>query len=144
MSLRVLIFGTCYAPTDDKVSELRRWIAVNARLNPVGCDLLLVDSNSLEEDHDRALNPLVGIVRFPDNIGHLARGGRDGWGRAFCFGLQYALERELRLRRPHRGRQPVPPAGDADHRGDGRRGIAVSSVPVRGTRWSSATGSRPA
>lgn len=92
MSPRVLIFGTCYAPTDDKVCELRRWIELNARLNPNNIDLLLIDSNSLESDHDRRLNPLVGIFRFPDNIGHLSRGGRDGWGRAFCFGLQYAID----------------------------------------------------
>jgi hypothetical protein len=27
---------------------------------------------------------------FTDNIGHLSRGGRDGWGRAFCRGLSHA------------------------------------------------------
>jgi len=31
------------------------------------------------------------IIGFPDNVGHLARGGRDGWGRAFSQGLLCAL-----------------------------------------------------
>jgi len=32
------------------------------------------------------------IVSFADNIGHLAKNGRDGWGRAFCQGLKIALD----------------------------------------------------
>jgi hypothetical protein len=32
------------------------------------------------------------LYDFGDNVGHLSRKGRDGWGRAFCFGLDYAVE----------------------------------------------------
>lgn len=34
----------------------------------------------------------VWYYTFEDNVGHLSRGGRDGWGRAFCYGLQYAID----------------------------------------------------
>lgn len=34
----------------------------------------------------------IKIKWFPDNIGHLSRGGRDGWGRAFCYGLEAAID----------------------------------------------------
>jgi hypothetical protein len=36
--------------------------------------------------------PRLQVYRFPDNIGHLARGGKDGWGRAFCKGLEMAID----------------------------------------------------
>jgi hypothetical protein len=34
----------------------------------------------------------VELYIFPDNIGHHARGGGDGWGRAFSKGLWWATE----------------------------------------------------
>lgn len=54
------------------------------------CDAMIVDSCS-------PLMPQVpssvGYCAFDDNIGHLSRGGCDGWGRAFCKGLEYAARR---------------------------------------------------
>lgn len=87
--MRVLIFGTCYADTPEKLALLRQWDEVNGLLNK-HCHILLVDSNSLGGEH--SFNATV--LQFWDNIGHLARGGQDGWGRAFCAGLQYAIEHD--------------------------------------------------
>lgn len=53
------------------------------------CDALIVDSNSPLLPHVPAK---VAYYTFADNIGHLSHGGRDGWGRAFCYGLQYAIK----------------------------------------------------
>lgn len=53
------------------------------------CDALIVDSNSPMMPHVPAS---VGYYTFPDNVGHLSRGGRDGWGRAFCHGLERAVD----------------------------------------------------
>lgn len=33
-----------------------------------------------------------GVLRFPDNIGHINTTSRDGWGRAFCKGVEYAFD----------------------------------------------------
>lgn len=52
------------------------------------CTTLLVDSNSPMLPH---VPRDVEYYTFPDNIGHLSHGGRDGWGRAFCHGLSYAV-----------------------------------------------------
>lgn len=85
---RVLIFGTVFVDSEDKAKLVGQWQRLHKHLNP-GCDLLLVDSAS----------PLpwkaesgVIVHDFGDNIGHLARGGRDGWGRAFTWGLQAAID----------------------------------------------------
>jgi hypothetical protein len=85
--MRILIFGTTYVDTPAKQKLARQWRDLHRRINkPI--ELMLVDSASpmLPELHN------VDIHRLPDNIGHLSRGGRDGWGRAFCFGLEYAIE----------------------------------------------------
>lgn len=83
--MRILVFGTVYCDTDERLSLARRWSTLHRRLNPA-CDLLLVDSNS----------PMMidgaPVLQLGDNIGHLSRNGRDGWGRAFCVGLQYAID----------------------------------------------------
>lgn len=89
---RVLIFATTYVDTPEKKRLLELWITTHAALNPE-CDLCLVDSASPLFDVTTLPNVLPTPVlyhEFPDNIGHLARGGRDGWGRAFCKGLDIA------------------------------------------------------
>lgn len=82
--MRVLIFGTCYAATEDAARLTGQWVELHQRLNP-DCDFLLVDSASPL--------PIKGPVwSFDDNIGHLSKRGKDGWGRAFCHGLQVAID----------------------------------------------------
>lgn len=54
------------------------------------CDAMIVDSCSPLLPH---VPSSVWYYGFEDNVGHLSRGGRDGWGRAFCYGLNFAVER---------------------------------------------------
>ncbi|MFO1058559.1 MAG: hypothetical protein U1E53_16520 [Dongiaceae bacterium] len=103
--MRVLVFGTCYCGDESKLRLLEQWAEALRRVAP-GFDHLVVDSNS--PVFDTASLPLLSgfgprgfissepgllapghrsIVSFPDNVGHLSAGGRDGWGRAFCQGL---------------------------------------------------------
>jgi SAM-dependent methyltransferase len=92
-----LIFATTYSDCRERQRLTEQWITITSRLNP-WCDLLIVDSASpvplVGEDFD--MPPRVEIFDFGDNVGHLSRGGRDGWGRAFCKGLDMAVERDYR------------------------------------------------
>ena len=88
--MRILMFGTCYVDDAVKLQEIVNWRTLHAALNPQ-CDLLLVDSASPLSDCFDFNNK---VLQLGDNIGHLARNGRDGWGRAFCAGLQYAIDHD--------------------------------------------------
>ncbi len=83
--MKILIFGTVYCKDEESQNLARQWGEVHTALNPT-CGFLLVDSNSPM--------PVSGVpvLQLGDNIGHLGRNGRDGWGRAFCAGLQYAVD----------------------------------------------------
>jgi len=99
---RTLIVGTCYVDSPHRLRLLRHWIAWHQKVNPQ-CDFLLVDSASpkwidlLETDlagwakHEPGTRQRRAWHSFSDNVGHLSRGGRDGWGRALCFGLDAAV-----------------------------------------------------
>lgn len=96
--LRVLIYGTCYVDSEHRAKMLDHWLSLTTRLNP-DCDILLVDSASplmgggkVEMSTPFQYHPRVRLFSFPDNVGHLSRRGRDGWGRAFCQGLQMAID----------------------------------------------------
>lgn len=81
----ILIFGTSYVDTPERQWLVEQWAQVNQKQNP-DCALLIVDSASP--------NPLpkdVEVYQLGDNIGHLMGTGRDGWGRAFCKGLEIAI-----------------------------------------------------
>jgi len=82
--MKILIFATTYVDTPDKQKLLFQWAKLHRTRNP-DCDFLLVDSAS-----PLALPPGIDTFRFHDNVGHLSRGGRDGFGRAFCWGLDHA------------------------------------------------------
>jgi len=96
-----LIFGTAYVDSDHRVALMGYWITLTEALNP-DCDLLIVDSASPRMKEVAGISsflPYVGTARakrrifdFGDNVGHLSRRGRDGWGRAFCYGLQAAID----------------------------------------------------
>lgn len=88
--MRSLIFGTTYCADEAAFVQVQRWSLLHRALNP-NCDLLLVDSASPVFPTTR-LDPSIIVTRLSDNIGHLARRGQDGWGRAFCEGLQFAQD----------------------------------------------------
>lgn len=81
----ILIFGTVYCDIEAKRTLAKQWGTLHKAMNPY-CDLLLVDSNS------PLAIPDVPLLQLGNNIGHLGRKGKDGWGRAFCAGLQYAID----------------------------------------------------
>ena len=107
--MRVLVFGTSYCGSAQKLRLLDQWADSLQRIAP-DFDHLAVDSCSPVFDAStlpflsrfgvRRFIPsepaplVVGhrsIISFPDNVGHLSAGGRDGWGRAFSQGLLCAL-----------------------------------------------------
>lgn len=127
--MRILIFGTCYVDTEAKARLVQQWVEVNRLVNP-DCDLLLVDSASpkLPGYLDTA------VYQLNDNVGHLARNGQDGWGRAFCAGLQFAIDRGydyvVHIEGDSLCRLPV----STICMNMAFRDVAVQSVPVRGTK----------
>ena len=96
-----LLFGTFYVDSPDRDQLTELWKKLHLTLNGRDCDFLAVDSQSpIKKFED--WTPYDGkrhkrsYFNFPDNIGHLSRRsvtqGRDGWGRAFCKGLEIACE----------------------------------------------------
>src|SRR5258706_7079674 len=104
--VRILIFGTCYCASPARLRLLDQWAEALQRIAPT-VDQLIVDSQSPEFDtsshsflrpfgerHICPSEPALFAVRhrtivsFPENLGQLERGGRDGWGRAFSQGLR--------------------------------------------------------
>jgi hypothetical protein len=100
-SRSTLLFGTFYVDSPDRDNLTDLWKRLHFSLNDRDCDFLSVDSQSpIKKFED--WTPYDGkrhrrmVFNFPDNIGHLSRKGvtegRDGWGRAFCKGLEIACE----------------------------------------------------
>jgi predicted SAM-dependent methyltransferase len=92
----LLIFATTYVDSDARQTLTEQWLELTSALNP-GAPLLLVDSASplpLVSEAWKKQHPSVQyrVFDFGDNVGHLSRGGKDGWGRAFCKGLEIAVE----------------------------------------------------
>ncbi|RUU23682.1 methyltransferase domain-containing protein [Mesorhizobium sp. M7A.T.Ca.TU.009.01.3.2] len=129
---RILVFGTIYVDTPEKQKLAGQWEALHRKVNGWAVDLLLVDSASpvplleVEEGAEK--------YAFPDNIGHLARGGRDGWGRAFCKGLEMAIDGQydyvVHIEGDSLFSKPVLPI----IRKMMADGVKAASVPVEGTR----------
>lgn len=144
---RILIFGTTYVDTPERLQLTRQWVDLHKRLNR-DCDFLLVDSASpllwCDDGSPRpdAAMPDCPIWSFPDNIGHLSRNGpdgpaskgRDGWGRAFCHGLDHAVSQgydyAVHIEGDSLFRLEVAPIVARMR----REGIKVASVPVEGTK----------
>jgi hypothetical protein len=134
---RVLIFATTYVDSPHRKHLVDHWLDLHARLNP-DCDFLIVDSNSpllfAQDFADCSQRSQRMLYRFPDNIGHLSRGGRDGWGRALCKGLEIAAvldyDYAVHIEGDSLFRRPVRPIVDDMN----MRGVDVLSTPVIGTR----------
>lgn len=137
-----LIFATTYADTPERRRLTELWVEVHRAINP-DCDFLIVDSKSPRElqsvaefaNYDPQQRSNMMFYSFPENIGHLSRnGGRDGWGRAFCFGLQAAIdcgyEYVVHIEGDSLFRLPITPI--VRYMRDSS--IDSISVPVKGTR----------
>ena len=84
--MRVLIFGTTWVDTPERMKLFQQWAKLHGSLNP-HCDLLFVDSRS-PLIWAASGNPFHGAIpegvrgfSFPDNIGHLSHGGRARLGK---------------------------------------------------------------
>ena len=99
---KILIFATTYVDSDDRKKLTDQWLTLTMAMNP-DCDILIVDSDSpkkpiIDESKHGTFEVYAGhrsarmLHDFGNNVGHLSRKGRDGWGRAFCFGLQAAVD----------------------------------------------------
>ncbi|QKC83266.1 methyltransferase domain-containing protein [Mesorhizobium sp. NZP2077] len=136
---RILVFGTTYVDTPAKAKLAEQWQALHETLNP-GAHLLLVDSASpewwFEDGSPKPDDTMPGcqVYSFPDNIGHLARGGKDGWGRAFSKGLEMAIDGQydyvVHIEGDSLFSKPVLPI----IRKMMADGVKAASVPVEGTK----------
>ena len=95
MTEKTLIYGTSYIDSPDRAWLIDKWEKLGQRLNP-GVDMLVVNTPAVP-NHFPSLHPSTKVHTFPDNIGHLRSnndGQRDGWGRAMCWGAQYAIDND--------------------------------------------------
>lgn len=88
---KILITGTCYIPDEGKRELALLWGRVARHLNP-GTDIVLIDSAS-PFDPRQFMPPAVEVIRYPESIGAISQGQRDGAGRSFCKSLEIAAER---------------------------------------------------
>lgn len=93
MTAEVTIFGTSYLKDATDLWLFRQWLHLNRTLNP-HARLIVVDSASPVSPYlaDFPRDDGEHLLQLGDNIGHLGKTGRDGWGRAFCHGLEVAGE----------------------------------------------------
>lgn len=91
VSTKTLIYAGCCVQTIDQRDTVRLWARVVQHLNP-GIDVVLFDTQSVF-DPALFLPPGIEIIRYPDNPGHLAQGGRDGAGRTFIDGILLGHQR---------------------------------------------------
>ncbi len=125
------------------------WLRLTVLGNPQ-CDVLIVDTpTSTLNPRPLALNPVYGswfrydkgmgnqrmIYRFDDNIGHLnnVRGGKDGWGRAFTFGLQAAIDGKYDYVAHIEGDLLFKPSVNSVIKKMRNKGIGVASMSLNGT-----------
>lgn len=130
---RVLIYGTFWEDNPTRAHQTDLWVRLHKYLNP-DCELMLIDSQSPHRPTALERHPSIRHFNFPDNIGHLSRRGRDGWGRAFCKGLEIAIEEQYDYAVHIEGdsllRLPVMPIVKEM----ARNGEKVLSTPVTGMR----------
>jgi len=89
--MTTLILGTCYVADDAMRHVVTMWCGLVNRLN-YGTDVLLVDSASPISPVDfTPTSYFMDYLVLGNNVGHLSRGGKDGWGRAICKGIEYAI-----------------------------------------------------
>lgn len=87
MGNRILIFGTSYVASAAAAFTYRLWAHVLRERNP-GAYILAVDTRA---EFGSTRIDGVDVLQLPDNIGHLSKNGRDGWGRAWTRGIDFGL-----------------------------------------------------
>lgn len=99
---KILIAGSAYIDNEGLRELCKLWTRVVSYLDP-HTDVVIIDSCSPYEpgaflkwpvQADESNDGILGgqwIYRFPDNIGHLSRGGEDGAGRTFCKSMELAI-----------------------------------------------------
>lgn len=89
---RILTACTSWIDNEATVELVKLWFRVWHHLNP-GEDIILIDACS---PFDPALflpNPPE-IFRWPENVGAITRGGKDGSGRSCCKAIELAIGRD--------------------------------------------------
>jgi len=108
--MSAFIFGTAYIDSPQRAELVQMWIELNLHRNPE-FPLVLIDSASdpmwramvpqssdvqihtvADGDPLPRLTPGLNWIDFPENLGHLSMHGVDGWGRAFCRGVELGLQ----------------------------------------------------
>lgn len=88
--MKRLVFGTSYVDNIERRETIRLWAKLMSRMAE-GCDVMVIDSDS-----PMPVEPVVSphkVFQFGNNVGHMnINGGQDGWGRAFCKGLELAID----------------------------------------------------
>lgn len=100
--LRTLVIGPNWTPNEEQRELCKLWAKCIDRVAP-NCDVLVIDCDSpfrpevflkwldyttYAYDHEF---PMRRVFDFGDNVGHLFSGGKDGWGRAICKGVEIAI-----------------------------------------------------
>jgi len=108
--MKILIYSGVFCQNEENRETVKLWGRLTAHLNP-DIDIMVFDSCS-PFNPDYFLPNRIHIHHFTDNPGHLSQGGRDGAGRTFCAGIEYAheqgydyaihLESDMLLARPLR------------------------------------------
>lgn len=81
-----LILGTMYLADQQALWLARHWARITRRLNP-DAYIAIVESQSELSGRDFPVDTHMVI----ENIGHMSKNGRDGWGRALTEGIRLAL-----------------------------------------------------
>lgn len=90
--MKTLIVGTSYVHGATALAIFGMWAKLVRQLNP-DTDILVVDSKSPTSFAEHLDGRNIELFSFPENIGHLSLNRVDGWGRAFCMGVQTAIDR---------------------------------------------------
>lgn len=91
---KILIYGSSYITNHTERDLLVLWAKTLRAVNP-GIQILLIDSASpIKPESIFPFDPSQGLMiyQFGENVGHQARGGLDGAGRAVCKGIEIAIE----------------------------------------------------
>lgn len=88
--MKTLIYSGVFCQDEENREIVRLWGRLVNHLNP-DVDVVVFDSCSPFKP-EYFLPKRFHIHHFEDNPGHLARGGKDGAGRTFCAGIDYAID----------------------------------------------------
>ncbi len=107
--MKALIYGTVYIQSPERAELVQMWIENMLFINP-DFPIVLIDSATdplwrelipqtrhisihtvAEGDPLPELQLGLNWIDFPENLGHLMVHNIDGWGRAFCRGIELAI-----------------------------------------------------